>query len=136
MTGLIKIAGLSAALSASLVTADLIRRPRDEVEPAAKLYTDRVPQTDGGPARNEAPDTAAMRGAGRPEPTAAGHKGDSWREGSGCAAQAWPYRARECLIAADGAPARPVVRTITIESRAGANTSVLTRVPVADVAIR
>jgi hypothetical protein len=46
----------------------------------------------------------------------------------GCAAQVWPSIPRTCLIAVDGAPIRAPVRTVTVEIRAGANTSALMRV--------
>lgn len=117
MFGLIKIAGLSAVLSAGLVTGYA-------PEPAAgsKLYQDRVAQSfeDAAPAvrpvafRLAAAETTASIGK------AAQH----------CTAQAWPNIAPECLSAASGTPARASVRTITIETRETPNTSTLVRLPV------
>ncbi|HKH95924.1 MAG TPA: hypothetical protein VKA39_05320 [Beijerinckiaceae bacterium] len=117
MFGLIKIAGLSAVLSAGLVTGFA-------PEPAAggKLYQDRVAQSfeDAAPAaRPVAFRLAAAETTGSIE-MAAQH----------CTAQAWPNIAAECLSAASGTPARASVRTITIEKRETPNTSTLVRLPV------
>lgn len=70
--------------------------------------------------------------------TATSAKGDLQRAGSegACASQAWPNIASECLGAPDGTPLRRSVRMITVEGREGANTSILVRLPAADVAQR
>ena len=52
-----------------------------------------------------------------------------------CAEAVWPDVAASCLSTADGARARPV-RTVTIGYQAGANTTVLMRVPAGEVAQR
>ena len=49
--------------------------------------------------------------------------------GAGCLSQAWPHIPAECLSPVGEARAPRPVRTITIETREGANTSVLVRVP-------
>jgi hypothetical protein len=52
-----------------------------------------------------------------------------------CANAVWPNIDASCLSTADGAPA-PRVRTITIGYQAGENTTVLVRIPAAEVAQR
>ena len=117
MFGLIKIAGLSAVLSAGLATGYA-------PEPAAggKLYQDRVAQSfeDAAPAVRP----VAVRLA------AAETTGSIGKAAQHCTAQAWPNIAPECLSAASGTPARASVRTITIEKRDTPNTSTLVRLPV------
>jgi hypothetical protein len=53
-----------------------------------------------------------------------------------CAGQGWPYIAQACLTSGDGKPMRKVARVITVERRAGDNSSELTRVSVTTVANR
>jgi hypothetical protein len=117
MFGMIKIAGLSAVLSAGLVTGFA-------PEPAAggKLYQDRVAQSfeDAAPAARPVAFTLA----------AAETTGSIQKAAQHCTAQAWPNIAPECLSAASGTPARAGVRTITIEKRETPNTSTLVRLPV------
>ena len=116
MFGLIKIAGLSAVLSAGLVTGFA-------PEPAAggKLYQDRVAQSfeDAAPAVRPVAFTLA----------AAETTGSIQKAAQHCTAQAWSNIAPECLSAASGTPARASVRTITIEKRETPNTSTLVRLP-------
>jgi hypothetical protein len=52
-----------------------------------------------------------------------------------CANAVWPNIEAACLVTADGGPA-PVVRTITIGYQAGENTTVLVRIPAAEIAQR
>lgn len=52
-----------------------------------------------------------------------------------CIGAAWPNIDPSCLTTSDGAPA-PHVRTITIGYEAGGNTTVLMRVPAAELAAR
>jgi hypothetical protein len=135
MIGVFKIAAVSAVLSAGVVTAHDISAARETVPGFGKLYIDRV----------AASDAASLKGAyagvnpgdRRAVETAATGKGDSQREkpAQSCEAQTWPNIARHC-IAASGSEPRKLVRTITIESREGANTSVLTRVSAVSVAQR
>lgn len=115
--GMIKIAGLSAVLSAGLVTGFA-------PEPAAggKLYQDRVVQSSEEDAPAARP--VAFRLA------AAETTGSIAKAAQHCTAQAWPNIAPECLTAASGTPARASVRTITIERRETPNTSTLVRLPV------
>jgi hypothetical protein len=117
MFGMIKIAGLSAVLSAGLVTGFA-------PEPAAggKLYQDRVAQSFEDAAPSVRP--VGFRLA------AAETTGSIGKVAQHCTAQAWPNIAPECLTAASGTPARASVRTITIEKRETPNTSTLVRLPV------
>ena len=117
MFGLIKIAGLSAVLSAGLVTA-YTPAPAD----GGKLYQDRIAQSfdDVGPAVRPVAFTLAS----------AETTGSIDKASQRCAAQAWPNIAPGCLSAAAGTPARASVRTITIEKRETPNTSTLVRLPV------
>ena len=131
MRSLLKMSGLSAVLSFALVTASNQAWPT-QPEPSPKVYRDRLPEAGQGwasEARSASP--AALPSV------AATFKGKGDRlAGAACAEQAWPYIAPTCLAAsADGRTQRPV-RVITIETREGANTSVLRRVPQADVASR
>jgi hypothetical protein len=52
-----------------------------------------------------------------------------------CANAVWPNIEAACLVTADGRPARHV-RTITIGYQAGGNTTVLVRLPAAEIALR
>jgi hypothetical protein len=117
MFGLIKIAGLSAVLSAGLVSA-YTPAPTD----GGKLYHDRIAQSpdEAGPALRPVAFTLA----------AAETTGAVGTAPHRCAVQAWPNIAPDCLSAAAGTPARASVRTITIEQREGASTSTLVRLPV------
>jgi hypothetical protein len=58
-------------------------------------------------------------------------KGDRQRT-SDCASATWPNKETSCLSTADGSPARPV-RTITVGYRAGADTTLLLRLPGTDM---
>jgi len=75
------------------------------------------------------PDPALFAAAAR-----AAEKGD-FAGGSSCAEAVWPNIDASCLRTTDGAPARHV-RTITIGYQSGENTTVLVRVPSAEVAKR
>ena len=124
----VKIAGLSAVLSAGLVTASAIPGMPVAGAVGGKIYTDRV--ADGAALRlvAYAAPAAATTGLG---------KGDSLRAASDrCAAQAWPHIPQECLTAVGTASTRKTVRTITFEQRDGANTSALVRLPAQEIAQR
>ncbi len=119
MITLLKLAGLSAVLSAGVVTAFDAPKATD-AGTSAKIYVDRIAPGSAEPIR-----FADASGA-MPRPAVASDASAS----SDCGAQAWPYVAGNC-IASDGAQARRAVRTITIERRDAPNTSTLIRVPVA-----
>ena len=124
----VKIAGLSAVLSAGLVTASAI--PGMPVAGAVdgKVYTDRV-------ADSVAPRLVAYA-VPSAAPTARG-KGDARRAAPDrCAAQAWPHISQECLTPVGTASVRKNVRTVTFEQRDGANTSLLIRLPAQEIAQR
>lgn len=128
MFELIKIVGMSAVLSAGLVTASEMQPPTAAEPIAGKVYGDRVPE--GEPMRvSRAAYTSGQGdedGGGR---TVRDGKGDAFGQPrpDACAAQAWPHLAPECLGASDGS-VRRVVRTVTVEQREGVNTSLLVRV--------
>jgi len=121
MIGLLKIAGLSAVLSAGLVAAfDGSFAPERSLAAGTKRL-DRLAQGTGEPAR-------AQNGSDR---TASGHRNSMRSASAGCAEQAWPYIAPACVASTQGAPVRAAARLITIEQRhEDANTSVLVRVPL------
>jgi hypothetical protein len=132
MFELLKIAGVSAVLSAGLVTASEVP-PQPAVEAAAgKIYTDRVPE--GEPARFSRAAYAAAP-ENRETQTPRDGKGDPLGKApqGGCASQAWPHIAPECLAGSESGPARGSIRTITVEQRQGANVSVLVRVPASEL---
>jgi hypothetical protein len=136
MFELMKIVGLSAVLSAGVVTASEYQGQAAKEAPSAKIYTERLSDA---PQRAKA---VAVHASGPSAPegeqSVRGSKGDSLRKAqpAGCANQAWPHIARECLTAANGTPVRSGVRTITVEQREGANTSILIRVPASEIAQR
>lgn len=140
MLEMIKIAGLSAVLSAGFVTAYNPSKLPETAPVSGKIYVDRILESDDRPMTSRITSTATPR----VQEAAAGSanqasKGDQLRTaglGESCRAQAWPNIARECLVAAEGTPVRNMVRTITVETRESANTSVLVRLPSGDVAQR
>lgn len=124
-----KMIGLASALSAGVVTAyDL---PRPSAEPAGKTFYDRILPSD----EIEAPKRVAYalsipETTGSVKAAAQPGKGDQLKvQDPACSAQTWPNISRDCLVAEDGTPLRKPARTITIETREGANTSTLVRVP-------
>lgn len=130
-----KIAGLSAILAVAIVTAYELPQAR-ETPPVSKKHTDRVLPSQGEPTVQIAVYTPATGGA--TTLTDGAPKGDSLRfkVEDRCAAQTWPNISGDCLVAANGTPARRAVRTITIEERTGPNTSTLVRRPAAEMAGR
>ena len=139
MIATFKMIGLASALSAGVVTAyDL---PRQNAEPAGKTFYDRILPSD----EIEAPKTVVALSipetTGSVQASAQPGKGDRLGDqlkgqDPACSAQTWPNISRDCLVAEDGTPIRKPVRTITIEKREGANTSILVRVPTTGVASR
>jgi hypothetical protein len=125
----VKIVGLSAVLSAGLVTASAIPGMPISGAVQGKIYNDRVPPT-------AAPRFAYSAFTAEPETTGSTRAGPLGGSPDSCAAQAWPHIPQECLAPVAGAPIRKTVRTVTVERREGANTSVLVRVPSPDIAQR
>ena len=129
MFELIKIVGMSAVLSAGLVTASEMQPPTAAEPIPGKVYSDRVPE--GEPMRvSRAAYTSGQRDEDGGVRALRDGKGDAFGHPlrDACAAQAWPHLAPECLGASDGS-VRRVVRTVTVEQREGANTSLLVRIP-------
>ena len=138
MFELMKIVGVSAVLSAGVVTVSEMPGTPDRQPANGKVYYDRVPEGEAAPARVlQAAYVAGRLDDGEGAQTSKDGKGDLLRKTSqmGCASQAWPNIAPECLGAAEGTPQRSSVRMITVEQREGANTSVLVRIP-AEIAQR
>ncbi len=135
MFELLKIAGVSAVLSAGLVTASEIQ-PQPAAEPTGgKVYIDRVPE-EGTARLSRAAYAAGPRDGDYGTQTLRDGKGDplgKTPQGS-CGSQSWPHITPECLTGTEGGPARGSVRMITVEQRQGANTSVLVRVPASNLA--
>ena len=129
MLATFKVIGLTAALSAGVVTAYDLPEARDAAAPG-KTYYDRVLPSD--PIEGPKATTVALT---MPEHTGSvkqDGKADQLRNSDpSCASQTWPNIARECLISENGAPVRKPVRTITIEKRESANSAILVRVPAA-----
>jgi hypothetical protein len=137
MFELMKIVGLSAVLSAGVVTASEMGSRPDQGAASGKIYHDRVPAGEPGPAQALRITRVASLDEGQGSQASKGGKGDLLRNASqkACTSQAWPNIAPECLEAAGGMPVRSV-RMITVEQREGANTSVLVRIPAAEIAQR
>jgi|1185.fasta_scaffold928798_1 hypothetical protein len=137
MFGLVKIAGISAVLSAGLVTAldpsSAVERP----PVADQKFPDRLPRDGGEGGARWTAKAAGLEAPARATTAAAG-KGDLQRVAAAdCAAQTWPNIPHGCLTSADGRPVRQAARMITVEDRReGERTSVLVRLPAVDVARR
>ena len=128
----IKIAGLSAILAAGVVTAF---GDTGQAAPArGKLFHDRLPASSDMPEVRSEARLLAGAPAASSHHTASG-KGDRWsaRAAADCSA---PYISAECLTPVGEARATRPGRTITVETREGANTSVLVRVPQPMLAAR
>ena len=135
MFGFLKIAGVSAVLAAGVVAVLELSSANASVPVAQKAFSDRILPAETG----AAPQARAEASAQFADLALRGSlgKGDRLRgERDSCAAQVWPNIERECLVPVDGTPVRKAVRTITIETREGANVSVLARTPVTEVAGR
>ncbi|ESR22621.1 hypothetical protein [Lutibaculum baratangense] len=59
-------------------------------------------------------------------------KADRLSAAPSCAARGWPYLPEACLVTADGRAPRTAVRTLTIEERSAAGSS-LVRLPVTQI---
>lgn len=122
MFTIVKMASLSALLSAGLVTAYNNPVPAT-ASPAEKAFIERLPQMADATMTSTVvdPDTVMQTGS---------LKGNRQLvRNQACAGETWPAISASCLTSADGTPVRKPVRTITLEHRAGQNTSVLVRVP-------
>jgi hypothetical protein len=131
----IKIAGLSAILAAGVVTA-FGNTGQAAVTPGKVSY-DRLPSS--GDVPEIWSEARSLVGApATPRSDFASGQGDRWSAGSeaDCSRQAWPYISDACLAPAGDARARRPVRTITVETREGANTSILVRMPQPTLATR
>ena len=130
----IKIAGLSAILAAGVVTAF---GDTGQAAPApGKLFHDRLLASSDMPEVRPETRSRVIAPALSDRSVASG-KGDSLTASKAdCATQAWPYISAVCLTPAGEARAPQPVRTIAVETREGANTSVLVRVSQPTLAAR
>lgn len=130
MLGFVKMCGVSAVLSFTLVTGYHQLTEAGAPIGSSKLYHQRLGDAPASPAR-----TVAALGTVE---TPAGTRGDRLTPGApaDCARRTWPYLGAECVAIAEGTTKRSHVRFITVESREGVNVSVLQRVPQTDVALR
>ena len=135
--GVLKLAAIAAVLSAGVVAADGKSVTREAGPVSGKIYTDRVPASGAATEAMQVGYAGVMPGDRRAAEVVATGKGDPQREkpATSCEAQVWPYVSRHCMASTGSEPRMPV-RTITIESREGANTSMLTQVSAAIVAQR
>jgi hypothetical protein len=128
MFGLVKMSVLSAVLSLGVVTAFNPPSLWAQAAPAAKPFQGRIAASDAAAPLRSAQEQQPTRDFISQSPVRRA-KGDRLKSLPGhCAAQTWPYFSSDCISGADERPSRQV-RVITIESREGANTSVLTRIP-------
>ncbi len=132
-----KIFGLSVILSVAIVTAYELPQAR-ETPPVSKKHTDRVLPSQGEPTVQIAVYAVPAQAGDAAHGHEGAAKGDSLRVkmDDRCTAQTWPNISGDCLVAANGTPARKAVRTITIEERTGPNTSTLIRRPATEMAGR
>lgn len=125
MLTVLKIAGLSALLSAGVVTA--YEAPRTASSDSVKLFQDRVAAD--LPAHVAAPVTAVrladMGGSIAGPDINRAAKGDAAPTTAGCSAQAWPHVLPGCVPGSDGSARK--VRVISLESRPAAAASDLTK---------
>jgi hypothetical protein len=131
----IKIAGLSAILAAGVVTA-FGNTGQAAITPG-KISYDRLPSSsDMAELRSDARSLAGVSASSSADFTSG--KADRWsvRSEADCSRQAWPYISDACLTPAGEPRAQRPVRTITVETREGARTSVLVRVPQSTLAAR
>ncbi len=131
----IKIAGLSAVLAAGVVIT--FENTGQAATTPGKVFHDRLPASSDMPeVRSKARSLVGLPAASSSD--FASGKGGRWRARSeaDCSTQAWPYISDACLTPAGEARARRPVRTITVETREGTNTSILVRVPQTTVATR
>ena len=136
MFGFVKMAAVSALLSYGVVT---VYEPAPAVSGSAKVYHDRLVQSDEAPAKAPAQAAADMMvrttGSVASLPVASG-KSDRLVMAPACASQTWPHLSQECVVQDAGSGQQKRVRVIAIENRVGPNTSVLAKAPATGVAQR
>lgn len=115
MITLLKLAGVSAVLSAGVVGA--LEPKQSAVPVSGKIYHDRL-------IAEPAPKAVFA------DASSAAVVSSASVSGPDCRAQAWPNIAQSCIAGGE----RRAVRSITIERRDAPNTSTLVRVPAGSVA--
>jgi len=141
MFGLIKIAGLSAVLSAGLVTAFDLPGAPERAPIAGQKFLDRLPQDGREVAAHRTATTTGSvtlaREAAAGGKAAVGRGNFQRSAAADCTGQTWPNISHDCLTSADGRPARQAARMITVEERRDMErTSVLVRLPATEIARR
>ena len=125
MLSTIRITVISAVLSGTFMSTIWTMEPTTFVPDSSKPFAERVTEAPRG-----------QSGLALSAVRSAGQKGDRLEAGSNaCRDAAWPYVPDECLSKAT-AEAPRIVRTVTLETRPGNNTSVLVRLPQTVVAAR
>jgi hypothetical protein len=125
MLSTIRIIVSSAVLSGTFVSTIWTTEPTTFVPASSKPFAERVTEA---PRNHSGLALSAVRSAGQ--------KGDRLKPGSNaCRDAAWPYVPDECISKAT-AEAPRIIRTVTLETRPGNNTSVLVRLPQTVVAAR
>jgi hypothetical protein len=126
MLATIRITVISAVLSALVVSTFWAAEPPMPASAPSKDFLDRVSE----------PLFNLQTGAASSAVRSAGQKADRIKQASsGCRDAAWPYVPDECISKAT-AEAPRIVRTVTLETRSGNNTSVLVRLPQTVLAAR
>ena len=126
MLSTIRITVISAVLSALVVSTFWAVEPLMSAPAPSKDSVDRISE----------PLSNLRTGAALSAVRSAGQKADRIHvTSSGCRDAAWPYVPDECISKATAETPR-IVRTVTLETRPGNNTSVLVRLPQTVVAAR
>ena len=133
MREFLKMSALSALLSIPAVAVYDQAWSSPSPMPSAKVYQDRLPG--GSPVATAAHASSIDTTAASPVATGL-KKSDRLAGGRDCAGETWPYIAPACLKDADDAAKSKRVRVITVETRVGPNTSVLSRTSQTDIASR
>ena len=140
MRGFVKMSALSAVLSFTLVTAynqAWSSQPQPTLDTSDQTWSTQLRPARGAKFQGRLSDPDAGSGpaidVAQPLRSA---KGDRLAVATECADQTWPHIAPACLSAGPGDAPRNRVRMITVESRDGTNTSLLTRIPQPAVASR
>jgi hypothetical protein len=125
MLSTIRIAVISAVLSATFVSTIWTTEPTTLVPASSKPFTERVTEP-----------LMAQAGQALSVVRSVGQKGDRLEPGSNdCRDAAWPYVPDEC-ISKHRAEMPRTVRTVTIEMRNRQSASALVRIPQTVVAAR
>jgi hypothetical protein len=137
MLDFVKMSALSAVLSFGVVATYNGSNPGREEASTGKVYLDRV-LPDADPLTTASVQTEQTFAPGGEVLHVSGRKGDRLTGAAArpCADQQYPHIASGCVSQNDSRAKPAHVRMITVETRPGANLSVLERVPQAALAHR